>query len=182
MILLEYKNKQLREENQRLKDKLKQEEKGITDPISIYVKKIFILSNEVKSQKANNSELKQKLNQLKNEVITLKFKKIQSERAKRHLLLYQSLSKNREVKAKSDTSSTDLEESLSKNNPHLPARVEKLKQKVRNQLDQIHALRLETNRLENREKDHQTLREEFDRLDRYVRRMTKNNGKVKKIR
>ena len=180
-FFLEKENKKLREENQKLKQKFKQIKKEKTDAITKYVKKINILSNQVKNQNAINTRLQEDINLFKNQLTTLKSKIIQGNPAKRNLLIYQALKKYRKIKTKNDYSSTNSDDSSIEDNPHLPTKVEELKEKVRNQLDQIHALRLETNRLENKEQDHQTLREEFDNFVQYYKQMTKKNSKLKEV-
>ena len=68
MFLLENENQGLSEENQRLKDMLKQEENGKVDLISKFEDKIMDLSNEVKTQETINTHLQEDLNRLKNQL------------------------------------------------------------------------------------------------------------------
>ena len=180
MILLENENKRLREENQRLKQKMFQEQNERIHVIAKFVNKNMYFLNEIKRQKAINSQLEKNINQLKNELTTLKFKKKQSEAVRRNLLLYQALSKNRKMKAKSEASGCDPDKSLSEENPGTQRRVEELKKRIEQRQAQIENLHREIDNFHDQEDEHQTLRKEFDRLDRYLKRMIKNNGKVKK--
>ena len=58
-------------------------------------------------------------------------------------------------------------------------RIAAFKETIKNQRLQIHDLHQENNRLQDREDDHQELNEAFDRLDRYTKRMTEKNKKLK---
>ena len=180
MIDLENENKRLLKENQLLKQKLMQEKNRKVDLKSKYVKKLMILSNQVKSQKIIKAQLQlqQDLNQLKNELISLKSKKIQSNPAKRHLLIYQVIKKNRDVKGKSNASNNDSDKFSILDNSYTQGRVEELKKRIRQRQAQIENLHREIDDLQNREDHHQILREEFGRLDGYVKRMTRSNTDI----
>ena len=56
-----------------------------------------------------------------------------------------------------------------------------LKQKIRTQTNQIGQLYIEINNLQEKEEEHQERIQAFDKLDRYVKRMTKNNQKAKTL-
>ena len=183
MFDLKNENKKLWEENQRLKDMLKKEEEGKVDLISKFEEKIIDLSNKVKKQETINAQLKEGLQQVKNQLTTIR-SKTRKDAAQTNFLIYHALNKHRrqKINTKIQTQNTNLDDSLIQGHPHLPTKVKELKRTVSNQLDQIHALRLETNRLRNMEQDHWKLREDFDRLDGYLKWMTKNNKMVKEIR
>ena len=72
MILLENENKRLLEKNQRLKDKLKQEENGKVDTISKFEKKIMDLSNEVETQETIKEQFQEVLQHVKNQLTSCK--------------------------------------------------------------------------------------------------------------
>ena len=181
MIHLKKNNKLLREENHRLKVMLKKKEKGKTDPIAKYEKKIMKFCNEVKTQVAINARLEEDLKKIKNQLTTLKFKKTRRNAVNRNLLIYQVLKnyRQKEIETKSDASSCDSDQSKIQNHLQIKEKVTNLNRTIRNQRDLIHELNQQIFIHQNREDDHQTLREMFDRLDRYLKRMTKKNRKVK---
>ena len=108
-------------------------------------------------------------------------KKTPTNAAKRHLLVYQVLSKNRDpkIETRSNTSSTHSDESLSQDNLGTKKRVEELKKRIRQRQVQIENLHREIDNFHDQEDKQQTLRKEFNQLDRYHKRMIKNNNKVK---
>ena len=179
MTHLENENKRLREENQRLKDMLKKEEKEKTDVIFKFEKKSMELSKNLKSQQTINAKLEQDLNQLKNQLTTLKSKKTRSNPAKGLLLIYQALNKNRKIK--SDVSSRDSDQFPSHGNPDTQSRLEEVEKRISQRENQIKNLHRQIEHLQDREDEYQTLSEEFDRLDRYHRRINMKNSKVKEI-
>lgn len=97
---------------------------------------------------------------------------------KRNLLVHQVLKKKTPKKKKPDTSSEASEEETQDKN-RLKEKSQFLRHTVRTQRNQIETLYREINLLQEKEEERLARIEAFDKLDRYVKRMSKNNGKVK---
>ena len=141
------------------------------------------LERDKKSQKEKIDSLSGDLKKVKKILRVVQSKETKRNAAKRNILLYYTLNKHRdqEIPTKSDASSCDSDQSLTEDHQKMKEKLRNLNRTIRNQRQQIHELNQQIFNHQNREDDHQTLRDEFDRLDRYLKRMTKKNSKVKEF-
>ena len=140
------------------------------------------LEREKKSQKVKIYSLSFQLGKVRKNLRVFQSKKTRSKATKRNLLLYHTLNKykHQEIQMKSDASSFISDQSSIEENLRLPINVKKKKRTIRNQLDEIQYLQSQTNQFEIRKKDnYQNLKKDIDILDRYKKRITKKNEKVK---
>ena len=139
------------------------------------------LEEQKKLQKVNIDSLSGELRKVKKNLRVLQSKKRRTNAAKRNLLIYYALNKNRrqEIESRSEASSCDSEQSLIQDYQQMKEKVKDLYQTIRNQRHQIHELNQQIEDLKDQEYEHQTLQQEFQRFDRYVRGITKKNKKLK---
>ena len=137
-----------------------------------------------------NKFLKQKIETLstdlqtaKNIIVNLHSKQNRKNITKQNLLINQVMEKKRikKKKLKTDTSSDASDEEDNDDINQLNQKIKILKITIRTQMAQIQQLYTQIINLQEKEEEHQERIKVFDKLDRYVKRMSKNNRKVKNI-
>ena len=93
------------------------------------------------------------------------------------------MKKNRHKKKKSEnnTSSNKLDEEDTQDINQLNQKNRFLKHTISNQRNQIAELCIEINNLQEKEDEHENRIKAYNKLDRYVKRMSNNNHKVKTL-
>ena len=89
--------------------------------------------------------------------------------------------RHKNKKTKAITSSDAFDEQDTPEMYQLKQKNQFLEQKIRTQRNQIENLYHEINNLQEKEEEHQERIKAFDKLDRYVKRMSKNNRNVKTL-
>ena len=89
--------------------------------------------------------------------------------------------RHKNKKTKTDTLSDAFDEEDTPEMYQLKQKNQFLKQKIRTQTNQIAELYIEINNLQEKEEEHQERIEKYNKLDRYLKRMSKNNQKVKTL-
>ena len=181
MINLQNENKQLREKNQKLKEKLKQEKKEKINDIVKYRKKFIELSNEVKKKEKKNTTLQEYLQQAKNEITTLKSLITRTCAVKRNLIIQQILQKTRTPNPKdsNDALSRDSDDPFALNKQEMREKISTLQEKIRKQRHQIYDLENENDALQDKRDQNQRLLKNNEKLTERLETFKKTNKDVR---
>ena len=147
------------------------------------------LNKDIQKQ---NKSLKQKIETLtfdlktiNNKLVAIQSQKTRSNATKRNLLIRLVMTKNKQKnnkKPKTDNSSDESDDEETQDINQLIQKNTFLKHTIMTQTTKIQQLYTQIVNLQEKEVEHQERIKAFYKLDRYVKRMSKNNRKVKTAR
>ena len=116
----------------------------------------------------------------KNKIVALKSQKTRSNVMKRNLVILKMMTKKKYKKKKSNPNNF-IHESDKEEIKYMKQKNRVLEQTVKTQTNQIENLYLEINNLQEKKAYQQEKNEEYDKLDKYLKKMSKKNRKVKTV-
>ena len=149
--------------------------------LKIKIKLTKDIRKKNKSLKQINHTLLTDLVTAKNKIVSLESQQTRSNTTKGNILIYQEINQKRpkKKKPKSDTSNDASDE---EDTPEIYQPKEKndyLKQTIRFQKNKIEDLNYQINHLQEKEDEHQERIKAYNKLDRFVKKMTIKNIQVK---
>ena len=149
--------------------------------LKIKIKLTKDIRKKNKSLKQINHTLLTDLVTAKNKIVSLESQQTRSNTTKGNILIYQEINQKRpkKKKPKSDTSNDASDE---EDTPEIYQPKEKndyLKQTIRFQKNKIEDLNYQINHLQEKEDEHQECIKAYNKLDRFVKKMTIKNIQVK---
>ena len=176
LVLLTTENRRLRQENQALKDQLKQKEQDKKEVTSKFENKILDLSSSLERLEVVHAQLQEDLQRARKQVAVLKSPRTRSDAVKRSLMVCQLLRPNRQVST--EDPGEDSDDPFALNKRELQGRLEILETKTRKQRDRIYDLEVENDSLRDKRNNHQRLLRNYDKLLQRLKAIKKSNREV----